>query len=133
VHDQRRSGEHLLTILHCPSLTRTQRIGVYTMECVGYDETFQRQVAEKWANWVAAPSAKKRKAQDQSAAPNGKKRKISNDKKGKGKVQAHIEEEEELAESESEGEDSEVEDEEDSGDIGYKSYVPSGTRSRPRT
>jgi hypothetical protein len=110
-------------------------MGVYTMECVGYDEAFQRQVAEKWANWVP-PLTKKRKAKNQPAPPNGKKRKISHDKKGKGKVEPHIEvdSEEELVVGESDGgEDSEVEDEDDSGDAGYSFYVPSGTRSRPRS
>ncbi|KAH6873710.1 hypothetical protein BKA70DRAFT_1450164 [Coprinopsis sp. MPI-PUGE-AT-0042] len=65
------------------------KMGVYTMECVGYDQDFQRQVAEKWGNWVPPPTAKKRKATTQLAAKNNKRRKTEGDRKGKGKVEHH--------------------------------------------
>jgi hypothetical protein len=29
-----------------------QRIAVWTMECVGYDETFQREICEKFQNSI---------------------------------------------------------------------------------
>ncbi|KAH6873716.1 hypothetical protein BKA70DRAFT_1352579 [Coprinopsis sp. MPI-PUGE-AT-0042] len=108
------------------------RMGVYTMECVGYDEDFQRQVAEKWATWVPPPTTKKRKAPKQLAAANKKKRKTGDDKKSKGKIErdAEEEEEEETYDVGSESEDGEDGDDENDG-AAYAIYS-SGTRSRPR-
>ncbi|KAH6873712.1 hypothetical protein BKA70DRAFT_281964 [Coprinopsis sp. MPI-PUGE-AT-0042] len=108
------------------------KMGVYTMECVGYDQDFQQQVAEKWGSWVPPPTTKKRKATTQLAANNKKKRKTEGDRKGKGKVEQHAEEEEETSDVESETEDSEDGDVDDDGSGAAYATYSSGTRSRPR-
>ncbi|KAH6884368.1 hypothetical protein BKA70DRAFT_140367 [Coprinopsis sp. MPI-PUGE-AT-0042] len=108
------------------------KMGVYTMECVGYDQDFQRQVAEKWGSWVPPPTTKKRKATTQLAAKNKKKRKTEGNRKGKGRVEQHAEEEEETSDDESETEDNEDGDvDDDESGAAYATYS-SGTRSRPR-
>ncbi|KAH6873719.1 hypothetical protein BKA70DRAFT_282133 [Coprinopsis sp. MPI-PUGE-AT-0042] len=76
------------------------KMGVYTMECVAYDEDFQRQVAEKWANWVRPQTAKKRKALSQLSATRKKKKTVE---KGKGKGEHYSGEEEETSDIEGEG------------------------------
>ncbi|KAH6884375.1 hypothetical protein BKA70DRAFT_1339769 [Coprinopsis sp. MPI-PUGE-AT-0042] len=108
------------------------RMGVYTMECVGYDEDFQRQVAEKWATWVPPPTTKKRKAPKQLAATNKKKRKTGDDKKSKEKIESDAEEEEEEGTYDVESESEDGEDGDDVNDGAAYAFYSSGTRSRPR-
>jgi hypothetical protein len=111
------------------TLTSYQKIGVYTMECVGYDEGFQRQVADKWANWLSPPAKKKRKSKQQPGRGNGKKRKLEvANRKGRSNFQHEVDEE--TANTESESEHSEDDKEEDS--VTSATQPPSGTHRRQR-
>lgn len=95
-----------------------QRLGIYALKCIGYDEEFQRDIAAKDPEgWDRAYKANKAAGEP---APNTTKGKVAQGKregkgKGKGKGRAKAED---------------VTDEEDDGKgIGS---VPQGTKSRPR-
>jgi hypothetical protein len=70
-----------LNVFFVRSLTTTiQRLTVWTLKCVGYDNDFQRQLSEKFPVWKQQQKKKKKKAEQKPAqqgnsVPRGKKRK----------------------------------------------------------
>ena len=92
----------------CSEWRRAQNLGIATLKCVGYDEEFQRKLAQAFPTWVPPQTKSKKK---------GHAKKI---RRSKGKAAAN---EDEIFSDEIE--------EDDDVQIIERPYVKKGTRSRP--
>jgi hypothetical protein len=96
-------------------------LGVRLLKCVGYDEAFQREIHEKFQDWVQPPLPEK----------NGKKGKTGS--KGRKAADPRVPKRKQPAEDVVDSDDSEIPEtdgeEEAAEDL---VYVPKGTKSRPK-
>lgn len=124
----------LVGLASCLTTLSTQTMAVYTLKCVGYDATFQCNLAEKFPTWVPPP--RKPKAEKKKRA---NKNVRASKKEGASKAPAQASkksgEKRKRVDLESDSEDSEndyLEEEEEEEEENYEPmYIPRGTRSRP--
>ncbi|KAF9558415.1 hypothetical protein CPC08DRAFT_667608 [Agrocybe pediades] len=103
-----------------------ERLGVYTMKCVGYDNAFQLELCEKFASYVPPPKPPK---PDNATKPSSQKRKkAQNSPKTQGKKQKRKSSE---RDHDLDDQDGEREESDDYEGVEWKMYKNRGTRSRP--